>query len=190
MTFDEMRDHAQIYLTAGTLTYFVWSVCRQERIRTRLVERLRAHLAAQGVQGLDFTYEHIKGSAYLEGVIKETLRLFPAVPHGMPQVVLAGGAMTTTTTTLGGYYYLPEGTNVAAQAWSLHRNQGAWGADADDFVPERWENATKTMRDSFLPFGGGSRSCLGVHLQTCSCGLPPRASSSRFRRPRSRATRA
>lgn len=164
MSFEEIRDHAQIYLTAGTgttattLTYLVWSVCRHEYIRKKLVDNLHAHLASQGLQE-EFQYDSITGIAYLECVIKETLRLFPAVPHGMPRVVPAGGA------NLGGYY-LPEGTNVAAQAYSLHRNRTVW-TDAEDFVPERWEEPTKTMKDSFLPFGGGSRG------SGCSQSLSP-----------------
>lgn len=159
MSFLEIRDHAQIYLTAGTsttagtLTYLVWSVCRQERIRTKLVASLRAHLKSQGLEEGDFTeYDHIKGLPYLECVIKETLRLYPAVPHGMPRVVPVGGAR------IAGGYFLPEGTNVAAQAYSLHRNTEVWGPDAEEFVPERWEEQIKKMKDSFLPFGGGSRS--------------------------------
>ncbi|GES65493.1 cytochrome P450 [Aspergillus terreus] len=32
------------------------------------------------------------------------------------------------------------------------------------FNPSRWENATKPMKDAFMPFGGGSRICLGLHL--------------------------
>lgn len=163
LSFEEIRDHAQIYLTAGTsttagtLTYLVWAVCRQERIRSKLVASLRAHLASQGLED-DFQYDNIKGLAYLECVIKETLRLYPAVPHGMPRVVPAGGA------TLGGYH-LPEGTNVAAQAYSLHRNREVW-TNAEEFVPERWEEPTKAMRDSFLPWGGGSRSSYCPFLAT------------------------
>lgn len=152
--FASMRDNAQIYLTAGTgttamsLTFLVWSVCRHEAVRRRLLDELHAHLEATGL-GDDFGYEHVKDLPYLNCVIKETLRLYSAVPTGMPRVVPLGGA------TLAGRF-LPAGTRVAVQAFSMHRNENVF-PDPDCFVPERWEKPSKAMKDCFMAFGGGSR---------------------------------
>jgi len=34
----------------------------------------------------------------------------------------------------------------------------------DEFLPERWLNATPAMNDSFLPFAAGNRNCIGQSL--------------------------
>ncbi|KAI1490110.1 cytochrome P450 [Biscogniauxia mediterranea] len=157
MTPDEVRDNAQAYIVAGsdttsnTLTYLVWSVCRDRTsgVRARLLEALA---------GLpeDFSDEDLRGVAYLEHVIDETLRLHPAVPAPLPRVVPPEGAE------LAGYR-VPPGIVVSTQARSLHKNPEAF-PDPERFIPERWENPTKLMKDSFMPFGGGSRICIGLHL--------------------------
>lgn len=42
--------------------------------------------------------------------------------------------------------------------------QKVTGANDTRFDPSRWENPTKPMEDAFMPFGGGSRTCIGMHL--------------------------
>ncbi|KAI1637841.1 cytochrome P450 [Biscogniauxia mediterranea] len=157
MTPDEVRDNAQAYIVAGsdttsnTLTYLVWNVCRDAAsgVRSRLLDALA---------GLpeDFGDEDLRGVAYLEHVVDETLRLHPAVPAPLPRVVPPEGAE------LDGYR-VPPGTVVSTQARSLHKNPEAF-PEPERFIPERWENPTKLMKDSFMPFGGGSRICIGLHL--------------------------
>lgn len=36
--------------------------------------------------------------------------------------------------------------------------------DPETWNPDRWEVATKEMKDSLWAFGGGSRVCMGLHL--------------------------
>ncbi|KAI0595750.1 cytochrome P450 [Biscogniauxia sp. FL1348] len=157
LTPDEVRDNAQAYIVAGsdttsnTLTYLVWSVCRDERVRARLLDALSA-LPADG----SFGDEDLRGIAYLEHVIDETLRMFPAAPAPLPRVVPQEGAE------LAGYR-VPPGCIVSTQAKSLHQNPEAF-PEPERFIPERWENPTKLMKESFMPFGGGSRTCIGLHL--------------------------
>ncbi|KAI5919198.1 cytochrome P450 [Camillea tinctor] len=159
LTPDEVRDNAQAYIVAGsdttsnTLTYLVWSICRDAERGGNIRERLLASLAHLPP---DFGDEDLRGVAYLEHVVDETLRLYPAVPAPLPRVVPPGGAE------LAGYL-VPEGYVVSAQARSLHLNPEAF-PEPERFAPERWEHATKAMRDSFMPFGGGSRICIGLHL--------------------------
>lgn len=38
------------------------------------------------------------------------------------------------------------------------------GAEITRFDPCRWERPTKEMEDAFMPFGGGARTCIGMHL--------------------------
>lgn len=163
LTFLDIRDNAQVYLTAGshttaiTLTFLIWRVCRDEPVRRRLLAELHGalqQLEADGSRQGMLEYADVKDLPYLNCVIRETLRLHGAVPTGLPRVAPRGGA---TLSAGGQFFEVPEGTTVAAQAFSMHRNADAF-PQPERWVPERWERPTRAMRDSFVPFGGGSRS--------------------------------
>jgi hypothetical protein len=49
---------------------------------------------------------------------------------------------------------------VVFSSYSTHRWSAAYGSDAEDFRPERWE-AFKVNDPSYLPFHMGPRSCPG-----------------------------
>ena len=44
----------------------------------------------------------------------------------------------------------------------MHRRKDIFGADANDFRPERWVRLRPGW--AFLPFNGGPRTCLGQQL--------------------------
>ncbi|KAI0466042.1 cytochrome P450 [Xylaria cf. heliscus] len=155
ITPDEVRNNAQAYIIAGsdttsnTLDYLVWSVCREPEIKSRLLKNLE--LLPDG-----FTYDDLRHVPYLDYVIDETLRRYSAVPAGLPREVPEGGAELCG-------YHIPAGYTVAAQNYSLHRDPTAF-PDPEKFDPSRWENPTQAMKDAFMPFGAGSRICIGLHL--------------------------
>ncbi|RYP63404.1 hypothetical protein DL771_009302 [Monosporascus sp. 5C6A] len=155
LTMDEIITNARAYIIAGsdttaaTLTYLTWSVCRDPNIKRQLVDELKT-------LSDDFTDGDLKGLPYLNQVIEEALRLWPAAPSGLPRVVPEGGAMF-------GKHWLPSGAVVLTQAYSLHRNAHVF-PQPETFDPSRWEKPTMAMKDCFMPFGGGSRVCLGLHL--------------------------
>ena len=144
----EIRTEAVAYIIAGsdttanTLTYLLWSVCRDDKIKEALTTELL---------GLpdDFSDHHLKELPYLNQVIDETLRLYSAAPSGLPRAVPPGGAQ------LSGYF-LPSGATVCTQAYSLHRDPDVFPSP-EVFDPSRWKAPTKAMKDLFMPFGGGSR---------------------------------
>lgn len=47
--------------------------------------------------------------------------------------------------------------------YHMHRLASTYGADVNEFVPERWENTDleKNVGWGFMPFHGGPRICLG-----------------------------
>ncbi|KAL5339825.1 cytochrome P450 [Aspergillus crustosus] len=151
----EIRNEAQAYIVAGsdttaiTLTYLVYAVCQNENIRDRLVEEVNS-------LPKDFSDRLIRDLPYLNQVINETLRLHTAVPSGLPRAVPPEGA-----TFLG--FQLPGGVTVATQSYSVHRKDDIF-EDPYSFDPGRWETPTKEMKDAFIPFGRGSRVCIGLHL--------------------------
>lgn len=148
LDFVELREDAMSYIAAGsdtttnTLTYLLWIVCKRPEIKKKLLAELQTLPS-------DFSEQDVRGLAYLDLVIQETLRLYAAAPSGLPRVVPPGGA------TLAGRF-IPGGYTVSAQAYSMHRNPSVY-ADPLKFDPERWIKPTRAMKDSFVPFGGGSR---------------------------------
>ena len=45
---------------------------------------------------------------------------------------------------------------------AMHRRPDIWGADVDEFKPERWQDARPGF--AYMVFGGGPRSCVGQEL--------------------------
>eukprot|EP00253_Pinus_taeda_P034286 PITA_34286 len=98
---------------------------------------------------------------YLHCVVKETLRLYPAVPLGVPhesvEAVTAGG------------YHIPKKTMVMVNVWAIGRDPSVWGADASEFKPERFmeeEHVNLADQSDFrmIPFGAGRRGCPGAPM--------------------------
>lgn len=60
-------------------------------------------------------------------------------------------------------FKIPEGTNITLLAHKLHTDKRYWGADADEFNPERFTpvNIAKVHPYAFIPFSQGPRICLG-----------------------------
>jgi cytochrome P450 len=151
LTQRELVNNSQAYIVAGsdttsnTLTYLIWAVCRRPDIKEKLVKELETLPD-------DFTDVEVKQLPYLRLVIEETLRKYSAAPSPLPRVVPSGGANF-------GKYWLPEGTIATTQAYTLHRNPVAFPTP-EKFDPLRWENPSQAMKDSFMPFGGGTRGIL------------------------------
>uniref|UniRef100_A0A0D9W6A2 Cytochrome P450 n=1 Tax=Leersia perrieri TaxID=77586 RepID=A0A0D9W6A2_9ORYZ len=97
---------------------------------------------------------------YLRLVIRETLRLHPALPLLVPRET------TEPCTVNNGAVKIPPGTRVLINAMAIHTDPGVWGPDADRFVPERHENGEGSDGFALVPFGIGRRSCPGVHFAT------------------------
>ncbi|KAI1085585.1 cytochrome P450 [Whalleya microplaca] len=107
------------------------------------------------------TFQDSQGMPYFQAIIKEALRLHPAVGMPLERVVPEGGA------TISGRFF-PEGTIVGINSWVAHRSPLAFGPDPEAFRPERWLDADPEklalMNRYWIPFGMGSRNCIGRHI--------------------------
>ncbi|TQV92709.1 Cytochrome P450 [Cordyceps javanica] len=155
LTEEEVTVNAQTYIVAGsdttsnTLTYLTWAVARRPDVRARLA----AEVAALPD---DFSEADTRGLRYLEQVVAETMRLHAAAPCSLARVVPPEGV------SLSGFY-IEGGTTVGCQGYTLHRDADIF-PEPDEFKPERWENPTKAMKEAYMPFGRGARTCVGLHL--------------------------
>jgi cytochrome P450 len=116
----------------------------------------------------EITFEGLKSCNYLQWVLNETLRLYPVVP------VDGRRALKDTTLPVGGgpdgtgRVYVKKGTQVDYSVYIMHRRKDLWGADADEFKPERW-NGRKSGWE-YLPFNGGPRICIGQQFALTEAG--------------------
>ena len=94
--------------TSESLTYLIWAALKRPEVAKALQEELFAN-------NLDLTDAELERLPVLNAVIKETLRLYSAVPMPQPRVVPKGGI------TLEGHF-LPEGTVVNTTPWVSHRD--------------------------------------------------------------------
>ncbi|MGI8511041.1 MAG: cytochrome P450 [Solirubrobacteraceae bacterium] len=141
MTDSELRDELMTLLVAGhetTATSLAWAferLVRHPQVLARLVAEIEA--------GED--------DAYLDAVVKETLRLRPVLPIVIRRL--------TEPTEVGGRL-LPAGAGVVPCIHLLHRRPDVY-PDPHRFRPERFlEQPPGTY--TWIPFGGGTRRCLGA----------------------------
>jgi cytochrome P450 len=140
-TDTELRDELMTLLIAGhetTATGLAWAF---ERL-TRHPEAL-----ARAASGDD---------DYLDAVIKETLRVRP---------VIADVVRTLTSDAEVAGYRLPKGTTVLPAVALVQRAQSHYGADAHAFRPERFLDGSPPPY-TWIPFGGGTRRCIGAAFAT------------------------
>jgi cytochrome P450 len=90
--------------------------------------------------------------AYLDAVVKEVLRVRPALSIA-PRLLLEPARIGGRT--------IPAGVQVAACLWLAQRREDLW-PQAGAFRPERWLGKTTPDSNRWIPFGGGVRRCAGA----------------------------
>ncbi|KAF8538051.1 cytochrome P450 [Trichophaea hybrida] len=142
--------------TAGTLSWALFELAK----RPECVQRLRNEiLNSVGPNALP-TYADLKGMKYLQHVMDETLRLYPAVPFNirvsLKDTYLPLGGGESGLEPVG----IPAGTRCAYSAMVMQRREDIFGPDSHEFKPERWDKWSPKPW-TFIPFNGGPRICLG-----------------------------
>lgn len=93
-------------------------------------------------------------SEYLGWCINESLRLEPPVAAGCSR-------RAEKDIEIEGGYVIPKGTLLMTPAHTIHKLPEYWGEDAEEYKPERWQDADKFHPLQFMAFGAGRRGCPG-----------------------------
>ncbi|KAJ5488463.1 hypothetical protein N7539_003353 [Penicillium diatomitis] len=141
--------------TAGrTLAAAVYHVLRDKEIE----EHLRNELSEADLWCDDINQADLRKLAklpYLNAIIKEAHRTWPALPGPLPRVVPPEGLQV-------GSYFIPADTIVSATHHSMHFDEKIFH-EPTKFKPERWLREAKTDLDRYLnPYSRGSRACIGI----------------------------
>nr|XP_043638819.1 cytochrome P450 CYP82D47-like isoform X2 [Erigeron canadensis] len=100
----------------------------------------------------------LKNLVYLQAIIKETMRLYPAAPLSVPHV--------STDDCIVGGYTIPKGTRLLVNLWKIHHDPEVW-TDPFEFQPERFLTSNKEIdvkgkHFELIPFSSGRRICPGI----------------------------
>jgi unspecific monooxygenase len=131
--------------TASTLAWAAYFVATHESERQRLVETLESLGSATDLDA-------VARDPYLVAVCRETLRLSSVVPTGLTRYATADIAV--------GPFTIPRDSEVVPCIHVAHRSEQVF-PHADQFDPSRFLHGS-FGNSEFLPFGAGSRRCLGA----------------------------
>ncbi|MGI9422525.1 MAG: cytochrome P450 [Hyphomicrobiaceae bacterium] len=154
--FDQQQaiDEFKQYLWAGTETTaltLAWSLYLTSA-HPEAAERIRRE-GDEVLGDREPTAADYSALVYTRAVIQETMRLYPPI-WGLIRVAAGEDE-------IDGKKILP-GDRVVMFAYGAHHDERFW-EDPEEFRPERWmgDAAKKRQKYTYLPFGGGRRSCIG-----------------------------
>ena len=152
--------------TASALTWAVYIIAKYPEIQKELRNEVQSLLPPPLHDTSSIVVaETIEKMSYLKAVCSEILRLFSPV-----SVTIRVAVRDTTICSQP----IAKGTTVMIPVWAVNASTELWGADAGEFVPERWlrmkstgddpnvsSNGGKGSNYKFLTFLHGPRACIG-----------------------------
>jgi len=157
LPYGAIKDNVSLFFIAGhesTSAALCWILAIlvtfpdvQEKVRREILEKLPEQP----------TPDQIKDLPYLEGLLRETLRLHPATPLTANR--------TTQKEQILNNLRIPPGVLIMTDLVTMSYDPNIWG-DPLNVRPERWfqENMTKEQRSSWMPFTMGPRICIGMNF--------------------------
>src|SRR5436190_10085023 len=157
-----IRDEVMTLLFAGhdtttsTVAFLFHELARDAQARARVLDDLAAG-----------------SSAELELAMDETLRLYPPAWIG-PRRALEPFEFAGVQ--------VPAGVPVNYCSWASHRLPDVW-PEPDRFDPQRFapEHRERIPKGAYVPFGGGSRTCIGMRFGLAEVGVIASRILERFR---------
>jgi cytochrome P450 len=159
----QIRDEVMTLMFAGhdtttsTIAFMFYELAHHPEIVGRLLAEQDAKLAVGGAGGRPNPAQLMSGElAELEMVFDETLRMYPPAWVGPRRSVepfeFAG-------------HSVPGRAFVNYSSWASHHLPDVF-AEPEEFRPERFTPEAKAAlpKGAYVPFGGGSRTCIGMRF--------------------------
>ncbi|CAG2163789.1 unnamed protein product [Oppiella nova] len=149
---DELTGNSLLLLLAASdttamgLTYALYCLAKNPDIQ----QKLRSEIYSHGYQ-----------SHYVDMVWSESLRLFPPVTTFVQREAAEDVVVNNIL--------IPKGVIVQVPVWHIHHDPNIW-PEPNKFNPERFAPQNRSgdekhsIRESFLAFGLGVRTCIGIEL--------------------------
>jgi cytochrome P450 len=138
---------------AASLTWTLYSLATNPEIQDKLRAEIRS---VRKSPHEPVTAAEMDAMKYLHCVTMESTRLYPSVPgtwrEAVKDVVIEGVP-------------IKRGTQTIISTLHMNRSKAVWGADAEKFVPERWEPERRIKGvehdGRFLSYLIGHKACIG-----------------------------
>ncbi|MFO0673282.1 MAG: cytochrome P450 [Polyangiaceae bacterium] len=158
MSDDQLRDETVTFILAGhettanALAFGLYLLAQHPEV----VAELRRERDAVLGSDREATLEDLPKLTYADAVFREVMRVYP------PAYMI--GRQPTRDVVVGPYA-IPAGCQILMSAWALHHDPRQF-QDPLAFRPERWLDglAERLPKHAYMPFGGGTRVCIGNHF--------------------------
>lgn len=159
MTDESIMDNLITFLiaghetTSGLLSFAFYQLCKHPEAYAKAQAEVDSVVGKGAIQ-----VEHLSKLPYMNGVLREVLRLNATIPlHALEPL---------EDTLLAGKYPVKKGETILNMLAKSHLDPKVYGPDADQFKPERMldENFNRLNREfpnCWKPFGNGMRGCIG-----------------------------
>jgi cytochrome P450 len=137
---------AGISSVASTIVWCLLLVSLHPPVAVRLLDELSTVLGGRLPNMTD-----LKALPNLDAVIQESMRLYPGSAYEYKK---------TTSEVEGDGWRLPAGTRILLAPWVTQRSSLSF-QDPGSFHPDRFTDGEEYPPGAFLPWGTGSRSCIG-----------------------------
>ncbi|XP_046483858.1 cytochrome P450 4c3 isoform X1 [Neodiprion pinetum] len=153
LTDEDIREEVNTFMFAGhdtvatSVSWILYALGRHPKYQKKILQEYRSVIGCN-----EITMDGLKKLEFLDACMKESWRLYPAVPLIARQIYSPIKIMKTE---------VPTGSTVLVNTYILHRDPRHFPRP-EVFYPERFlsQNA-KPQPFTFVPFSAGSRNCIG-----------------------------
>ena len=158
-----LTDEAMVILVAGsettasTLAAIMYHLLADRALLSRLKDELASAMPDPNQLPVA---SKLDGLSLLNGIIQETLRLYPGATHRQDRVCPDEDLIYQSAN--GPQYVIPKGTAIGMTAPIINRHPDIYDRP-NDFIPERYIKNPE-LRKYNMSFSKGGRQCIGINL--------------------------
>ncbi|KAH7907833.1 cytochrome P450 [Hygrophoropsis aurantiaca] len=155
--------------TSAAMTWALFALTQHPEVQAKLRQELIT------VESETPSMDELLALPYLDGVVREALRVHPPVPCTIRVAMKDDILPLDTPITDNNGKVLTEikvrkGDYIAVPILAINRSEAIWGPDAKEFKPERWESPPENASNipgvwgHLLTFIGGPRACVAYRF--------------------------